>query len=118
MPVRRSTLVIGGARGIGAATAIALADGGDDVTIVDRAADDPRLPYPLATQQDLEATVAAAAGAAGAAGGAGGAGAAGADASVTAITADATDESAMRAVVADVRARLGRLDAVVVTAGV
>jgi SDR family mycofactocin-dependent oxidoreductase len=107
MSKRRSALVIGGARGIGAATAAALARDGNHVTIVDRAADDPRLPYALATNDDLTAAVAAAREAAAAA-----------DTEVVGVTADACDEPAMREVVAAIEARAGRLDAVVVTAGV
>ena len=52
-------LVTGAARGIGAATVRALAAQGWAVLAVDRAADDPALPYPLATPADLDAVVAA-----------------------------------------------------------
>lgn len=100
---RRGALVVGGARGIGAASALALAETGHDVVIVDRASDDARLPYALATQEDLSAAVAAAR-------------RAGADAH--GIAADACDEPAMRAAVADAERLLGGLDCVVVTAGV
>jgi len=102
---RRSAIVIGGARGIGAATAALLAAEGNDVTIVDRAADDPRLPYALASRADLEAAATAAR--AVATGG-----------EVRGVVADACDESAMRPVVDEVEARVGGIDAVVVTAGV
>jgi SDR family mycofactocin-dependent oxidoreductase len=105
MSSRRSALIIGGARGIGAACATALAADGHDVTIVDRASDDPRLPYPLATRADLDAAVAAARAAA-------------PGSHVSGAVADACDEEAMRAVVAAAEGRTGRLDAVVVAAGV
>ena len=51
----RVALVTGAARGIGAATVSALEASGWAVVAVDRAADDPRLPYRLATADDLEA---------------------------------------------------------------
>jgi SDR family mycofactocin-dependent oxidoreductase len=105
MSTRRSALLVGGARGIGAAAAVALARAGHDVTIADRVADDPRLPYGLATPGDLDAAVAAAQ-------------EAGPGVQVTGVAADACDERTMRAVVAEVEERSGRLDAVVVTAGV
>ena len=56
----RAAIVTGAGRGIGAATAAALAAEGWSVVALDRAGDDPRLPYPLATPADLEASVAAA----------------------------------------------------------
>jgi SDR family mycofactocin-dependent oxidoreductase len=101
----RSALVIGGARGIGAAVAKSLASTGHDVTIVDRASDDPRLPYALATPSDLDAAVAAARRSA-------------ADAMVTGVRVDACDEEALRETVAAIETRTGGLDAVVVAAGV
>jgi SDR family mycofactocin-dependent oxidoreductase len=101
----RSALVIGGGRGIGAAVAATLAAGGHDVTIADRASDDPRLPYPLATPADLDAAVAAARQAA-----------VGTD--VTKVVVDACDEAAIHDVVADIETRTGGLDVVVITAGV
>ncbi len=51
-------VVTGGARGIGAAIADALAGAGWRVAIVDACADDPALAYPLATAADLASAVA------------------------------------------------------------
>jgi SDR family mycofactocin-dependent oxidoreductase len=106
MTARRVTVVVGGARGIGAATAVAVAARGDAVLIADRAADDPRLPYRLAGPDDLERAVADARAAARDPELIGGA------------IADATDEAAIRTVLEDAARRHGGIDAVVVTAGV
>lgn len=53
----RTAVVTGAARGIGAATVTGLAAAGWNVVAVDRCADDPRLPYHLATAEDLAAVV-------------------------------------------------------------
>ncbi|MFZ0386061.1 MAG: SDR family NAD(P)-dependent oxidoreductase, partial [Solirubrobacteraceae bacterium] len=45
----RVAIVTGAARGIGAATTLRLAASGWTVVAVDRAGDDPRLPYRLGT---------------------------------------------------------------------
>jgi SDR family mycofactocin-dependent oxidoreductase len=58
--VSRSAVVTGAGRGIGAATVAALAAEGWSVVALDRAEDDPRLPYPLADPPQLEAAAAAA----------------------------------------------------------
>ena len=100
----RSALVTGAARGIGAATVLALACEGWRVVAVDRCADDPRLPYPLATEAELDAVVAEAGELAG-----------DADRAV-AVVADATDESALGAAVARADG-WGSLGAVVANAG-
>lgn len=106
MTARRTTVIIGGARGVGAAAAISAAARGDAVLVVDRAADDPRLPYPLATAAELENVVAAARAAAPG------------DAPVWGRAADAADEPALAAALADAEERTGGVDGVVVTAGV
>lgn len=106
MPERRTAVVIGGGRGIGAATAAALAATGHDVTILDRASPDPRLPYPLAMPEDLERAAAAAR----EAGGSG--------CEVSSAAVDAGDEPGLRSVVDDIEARAGGLDVVVVASGV
>lgn len=106
MSAGRVTAVIGGARGIGAATAVALAARGDAVVVIDRAADDPRLPYALADRDDLERTIAAARDVAPD------------PVRVQAAVADATDEAAIAAALERAAQRHGGLDAVIVTAGV
>jgi SDR family mycofactocin-dependent oxidoreductase len=102
--VTRSALVTGAGRGIGAATVLGLALEGWRVVAVDRCADDPRLPYPLASEDELAAVVAEAGELAG-----------GADRAV-AVVADATDEGALAAAVAEAD-RWGGLHAVVANAG-
>jgi SDR family mycofactocin-dependent oxidoreductase len=57
---RRVAIVTGAGRGIGAATVAALAAEGWSVVAVDRCSPDRRLPYPMASERDLEAAVAAA----------------------------------------------------------
>lgn len=56
---RRLALVTGAARGIGAATAEALAKKGDRVICLDICGDDPNLDYALASFEDLAAVVSA-----------------------------------------------------------
>ncbi len=102
----RVALVIGAGRGIGAATAVALAARGDAVLLVDRASDDPRLPYAMATQGELAASVAAARLVSPT------------PSAISSAAIDATDERSLRRVVAAAEDLHGGVDVVVVTAGV
>lgn len=102
----RTTIVIGAARGIGAATAELLAQRGDAVVLADRASDDPRLPYPLATREDLDRAAERARARA-------------PDRStISTAVVDVGDSEGLEQVVRETEARHGGIDAVVVTAGV
>ena len=95
----RVAVITGAARGIGAATVLALAADGWSVLAVDRALDDPALPYALATAADLAAVVAAAASLAG-----------GTD-RVAGFEADVRDATGLAVAVSDAERRWGGLDA-------
>lgn len=103
----RVALVTGAARGIGAATVRGLASAGWSVVAVDRASDDPRLPYHLGTGAQLDEVVAKA-----------GASEGSAPEQIVAVVADTTDARAMGAAVAVAEERFGGLDAMVAVAGV
>jgi len=100
----RVAIVTGAARGIGAATTLRMAADGWTVVAVDRGSDDPRLPYPLGTPQQLDDV-------------AGRANAARPEA-VTAAVADVTNPEALRSIVDAAVAEHGGLDAFVAVAGV
>jgi SDR family mycofactocin-dependent oxidoreductase len=102
---RRVAIVTGAARGIGAATVLALARQGWSVLAVDRARHDPSLPYPMATEADLELTIDRARQVAG-------------PGEIAACRADVRDHAAVAAAVADAEARWGGLDAAIAAAGV
>jgi SDR family mycofactocin-dependent oxidoreductase len=99
----RVALVTGAARGIGAATVLALARDGWSVLAVDVAADDASLPYPMASKADLERVVAQAGGD---------------PEQVAPFVADVRDLSALEAAVAEAETRWGGLDAAIAVAGV
>jgi SDR family mycofactocin-dependent oxidoreductase len=109
----RVAVVTGAARGIGAATVRGLSAAGWAVVAVDRASDDPRLPYPMGTESELGAVVASARAMAPGTGSPG----SGAD-RVVAHIADTTDPDALGAAVAVAEAQFGGLDAMVAVAGV
>ena len=93
----RVALVTGAARGIGAATVLALVVDGWSVVALDRASDDPRLPYALALPEQLEALRGP---------------------QVVPVVADAADPAALAAAVALAEDVFGGLDAVIAVAGV
>jgi SDR family mycofactocin-dependent oxidoreductase len=97
-------IVTGAGRGIGAATVAALAADGRCVVAVDRGGSDPRLPYAMASADDLEAVVVAANEAAGVE-------------RVRAELADATDAVAMAAVLERAE-QWGGVEVMVANAGV
>ncbi len=113
--MNRVAVVTGAARGIGAATVRGLAAAGWAVVAVDRASDDPRLPYPMGTEPQLRGVVASAralvprneANTDGLA----------LD-RVVSVMADTTDPAALAGAVAEAEERFGGLDAMVCVAGV
>ena len=108
----RVALVTGAARGIGAATVLALAGAGWSVLAVDSAADDPALPYPMATRADLSEVVGRAEVVSRASE------SAGAPGRVESFVADVRDTDAVTAAVAEAEHRWGGLDAAIAAAGV
>jgi SDR family mycofactocin-dependent oxidoreductase len=102
----RVAVVTGAARGIGAATVMALAEQGWAVLAVDQATDDPALPYRMGTKVELSA-LADEANQRG-----------GAPQRVRVCVADVRDPQAMQTAVADAENRWGGLDAAVAAAGV
>lgn len=103
---RRVAVVTGAARGIGAATVLALADRGWSVLAVDVAADDPVLPYAMGTKQELLAVATEAGGRVNRVG------------AVRPFVADVRDPDALRAAVAEAVDAWGGLDAAIAAAGV
>jgi SDR family mycofactocin-dependent oxidoreductase len=99
-------LVTGAARGIGAATVRALAEQGWSVLAVDLAADDPALPYPMGTAEQLAQVVADANRRAGTTD------------RVRAFHSDVRDLPTLEGAVADAESYWGGLDAAIAVAGV
>jgi SDR family mycofactocin-dependent oxidoreductase len=95
----RVALVTGAARGIGAATVARLDAEGWSIVAVDRAGDDPRLPYELGTAEQLCAV-------------------AGRASDAVAVQADVSDLTAMATAVMVGEERFGGLDAIIAAAGV
>jgi SDR family mycofactocin-dependent oxidoreductase len=102
----RTALVTGAGRGIGAATVLALAEQGWSVLAVDLASDDPALPYPLASKDELVEVVAEANLRAGK------------PDRICWHIADVRDPDALTTAVAGAEAAWGGLDAAIAAAGV
>jgi SDR family mycofactocin-dependent oxidoreductase len=94
-------VVTGAARGIGATTVPMLGAAGWAVVAVDRCDDDPRLPYALGTQSELEAVASSTPGGL-----------------AVPVVADATDLSAMCSAVEVAEQHFGGIDALLAVAGV
>ena len=97
----RVAIVTGAARGIGAATVLALAEQGWSVLALDLAQDDPALPYAMGTADELAKVVAQAG-----------------PAQVVGYHADVRDRAELAAAVAYAEQRWGGLDAAIAVAGV
>jgi SDR family mycofactocin-dependent oxidoreductase len=113
--MNRVAVVTGAARGIGAATVRGLAAAGWAVVAVDRASDDPRLPYPMGTASQLRGVVASARSLIPRA-------EPGTDGPaldrIVSVIADTTDPEALGGAVTEAEERFGGLDAMVCVAGV
>lgn len=92
-------ILTGAARGIGAATAGMLSTAGWRLVLVDACADDPALAYPMATEAELDATVASCRDAIG-------------------VVSDVRDQVGLDMAVAEAVDRFGGLDAAIACAGV
>jgi SDR family mycofactocin-dependent oxidoreductase len=102
----RVAVVTGAGRGIGAATVLALAAEGWSVLAIDRAEDDPELPYGLASDADLFGVVGAAAEVCGAAD------------RIAVRETDVRDLDRLEGAVADAERWWGGVDAAIACAGV
>src|SRR5213080_1316533 len=54
--VARTVFITGAGRGVGRATALAFAEAGADLVLIDICASIPECPYPMATREGLEET--------------------------------------------------------------
>lgn len=99
----RVAVVTGAARGMGRAHAVALAEAGADVVLIDRCADMPEVGYPLANRADLEVT---------------GDLVSSHDRIALPVVADVADRSALRGAIDDAASRFGHLDILVANAGI
>lgn len=106
-----AAIVTGAARGIGAATVLALARQGWSVLAFDRVADDPALPYPMATEADLASVLQRARDVAGTEHSAGAE-------RIVGYHGDVRDQAALAAAVALTEDRWGGLDVAIAAAGV
>lgn len=97
---QRVAIVTGAARGIGAATVLVLAEQGWSVLAVDRAEDDPALPYPLGTAGELADVVRRA------------------GSRAVGYHGDVRDHAALADAVTEAERRWGGLDAAIAAAGV
>ncbi|MEV6105608.1 SDR family oxidoreductase [Streptomyces sp. NPDC051940] len=99
----KTAVVTGAARGVGAATAVRLAEAGADLLLLDIGRDLPECPYPLGTEEQLK-TTAETCRAFGV--------------RVEARTVDVRDQEELNAAVAEANAVFGRIDLLVNNAGI
>jgi len=99
----RTTVITGAARGVGRATALAFAEAGDDLFLMDIAADIDECPYPLGTAEQLEET---------------GARCRRLGAQAVTVIADVRDAGQVEAALATCRQELGSVDVLVNNAGI